>query len=252
MDDSSIAVTIEYPRVAQEHRLHDLAEKVGADMVPLLDEPSFFGLDATSYAKALVDQLADERRPVCLVVAVCLAAPIGHEVVRLLTELRGVAPVLVVLDGTPVDVADFVTAYHIAIEGYGGRPSQARVTVTGADLTNSPKRILSQIRDELVDLATEQLLGGARYGDRVSPMVDRVVTVSMAWLCQVIAAHNTEFPAWAGEVVLGTSDEATFHAEWPGARRTREVEVGGRSEDFATNPAVLRLIADEMPAARRR
>jgi hypothetical protein len=252
MDASSIAVTIEYPRVRQERRLHDLADEVGADMVPLLDEPAFFGLDATSYAKALVEQLTDERRSVRLVVAVCLAAPIGHEVARLLTELRGVAPVLVVLDGTPVDVADFVTAYHIAIEGYGGRPSQARVTVTGTDLTNSPKRILSEIRAELIDLATEQLLGGSRHGDLVSPVVDRVVNVSMAWLCQVIAAHNTEFHAWEGDVVLGTSDEATFHAEWPGARRTREVAVGGLSEDFATNPQVLRLIADEMAAACRR
>jgi hypothetical protein len=245
-----IAVTIEYARVTQNDRIHHLADQVGFDIVPLLTRPLPTDADAESYAADLVRKLDGDDRSVGLVIAVCLAAPIGHEVARLLSQ-RGVVPTFVPMDGAPVKASDVIAAYQSAASGYGGQTRQAGVMVTESRLQEQPTDLLAAIRDELAESATAELRKASSRVDLVAPMAGEIVNVSIDWIGHLVAAHNAAFTAWDGEVVLATSDQTGFLGPWPGARCTRRVAVGGTSADLARNPLVCALLADEMASWSR-
>jgi len=243
-----IAVTIEYPRVEHPVRLEQLADRLGFPVVPLLAKPFPADLDAESYAAALVRSLDGDDRPVGLVVAVCTAAPIGHEVARLVSGRQGSAPTLVALDGAPIRPFDVIKAYEEAVAAYAGPQRRPSVSVTETGLRQRPEQLLAAIEAEFSDAATEALRARSLRAQSIAQIVRDTVGTSMAWLRHLVAAHNAAFHPWTGEVVLATSDEAYFLRDWPGAARTRQVAIGGRSNELVGHPRIPSFRATERAA----
>ncbi|HMC71994.1 MAG TPA: hypothetical protein VKJ07_22750 [Mycobacteriales bacterium] len=248
MSSAPIAVTIEYPRVEHPVRLEHLVVRLGFPVVPLLVHPFPTELDAESYAATLVRRLDGDERPVGLVVAVCLAAPIGHEVARLVTGRQGFAPTLVALDGAPVRPFDVIKAYEDTVAAYGGPDCRPRVSVTETALRQRPEQLLADIEEEFVDAATAALRERSVRAGTAAPIVRDTVGTSMAWLRHLVAGHNAAFPPWDGQVVLATSDEAYFLRDWPNAARTRRVAIGGRSNELVGHPTIPSFLTAEMAA----
>lgn len=74
---------------------------------------------------------------------------------------------------------------------------------------------------------------GVEFGTTsvVREIVEDYVEVSMNWLRHLVAADNTAFMPWSGEVVQVQSRGSTFDGSWPGATVTRIVRVdSGRAD----------------------
>ena len=251
MTYAPIAVTIEYTRTRHSARIHHLAERLGFDIVPLLNKPMPMSLDAKTYAADLLRGLDGDERPVGLVVAFCFGSPIGHEVVRLLSERLARAPRYVSLDGAPVTAQQVALAYAEMVAAYGTGDHRPRVTVTGEALRDRPAELVADVRAELTELATARFRKVSQQPERAARMVDEVVQVSVEWIGHLVAGHNAAFPPLEGEVVLVTSAETAFPGPWPGAANTRRIGVDCPAADLVGRPEVARVLAEEMAIAAK-
>ncbi|WP_158841382.1 hypothetical protein [Saccharothrix deserti] len=211
----------------------------------LLKDPPPRRTDAASYAAELVSGFTDTR-PVQVVMALCMAAPIGLEVVRLFAERDGRPPVFLALDGAPCTVEHVADAYRATIERYRAGDRPGRVEFTADRLRSCPDEVVADITAELTELASAKLLGDPRHADVVAPMVAEVVTVSVDWLVHLIAAHNSDFPAWQGETIIVTSNETPFGGTWPRVPQARVVPLDCSADDLIGADAVTALLVEHV------
>lgn len=240
----STAVTVQYPGFESELRIHELPVGPDLELVPLLTDPPPQRTDARSYASDLVDRLDPARSPVEAVIAWCTASAIGLEVARLLAERTGTAPVLIALDGTVCTAQHVEQAYQKALGRYGNA-GQAAVSLTAAELRSQPAATVAAMRAELTGYASARLLTDPDDPDQaelIAPMVEEVVEVSLDWLIQLIAAHNTEHLPWDGEVIVVTSAQTPFGGSWPNLAGLEVVALDCPAEELIGAPAVAELL----------
>ena len=243
-----IVLTLDYPGAGERSRLADLAGQApGVELIPLLGGTLPRGLTAVSYAEELLDRWTAPDRRVGAVLTYCMAAPIGHEVARLVGAQQGWHPTFLAIDGSPCPAWFVAEVFRDMVRG----PAPADPGSTGAEITEAQLRedsagVVSRMERELTERATRNLIEEFGDGVVVADIVRNFTDLSMDWLTHLVAAHNAPFSPWDGQAILLASREAPFQDRWPGVRTSRTVRLDCAREDVIGHPDVRRHLLDAL------
>lgn len=234
-------LVLDYPGRRREGRIRDLdLERFGWRVRHLVEPPLRGESNAAGYAERLLDRrgsFPDTRA----VLAYCTGAAVAQQIAN---RLDSVVP-LVLFDGTPVTPALIVRDFAAAMSQVGGRaaPDAAAQMFDPSTLATRPADVLTWMRDELVDCAAAALRADGVPETQVSDFTAEICGVYLDWLQFLLAAHNTDWPKWGGDVVHIVSD-GHVPVDWPGAERTEVHRVASTTVDLLRHPAAQAALVD--------
>jgi hypothetical protein len=218
-------------------------------------------LYAAAYARHLISRAQVDPSRLSGILAYCAAGSIAHEAAALVAEVAPAPPHLILFDSGPCRPAAVESELRATLERYGGRRLAAvlddpdnQALLRGGALRDRPDRLVGTLEAALTRFAVDTYLADAGDGQDTDDVVAPVVGHFLDWLSYLVAAHNSDFPAWAGDVLHVVSRDHPYRADWPGARSTRAVittcaaDALLRSDD--ARAAVLAQLSDDSITTR--
>lgn len=248
MDRNGVVLVLDYPGRRAEAPVSSLdLQASGYTVRHLLEPPHVRELTARAYAERLLDRYGPFPR-VRAVLAYCMAGPIAQEVAALLGAANGVGPPLVLFDGEPATVEDIAGQYRAAGANLG-----ALLNLDEADWTpppafddsllrDDPAEAVRRIRRGLLDLGGRAVTRGSDDPDAARADAEAVTEFYLDWLCHLVAAHNSSWPAWGGPAVQIVSRDQPCPPQWPGAAQTRTIRVQASRVELLSHPEVADVV----------
>ncbi|WP_173161091.1 hypothetical protein [Phytohabitans suffuscus] len=202
-------------------------------------------MTAAEYAAGVLEQHGSLGAEVAAVLAYCMAAPVAQEMAAAITG-SGHTPVpMILFDGEPATAAAVEAGYQVAATQLSARvgasESAARRTLVldPALLADRPDDAVHRMRQTLVEMGMTAL--SADDAEAAADIADQLADFYLDWLVQLVAAHNTSWPAWGGDVLHIASRDHRFTGGWPGAGSTRVWRVDAPRAALLARPETKRL-----------
>ena len=250
---SGTLLVLDYPGRRPEGRIRDLdLEAAGWQVCHLADPPVRGAGSAAAYAQRLLERAGPFPDAVA-VLAYCTGAAIAQEVAA---RLDALVP-LVLFDGTPVTARLVARDFRAALMqvGWSPPPDLGAGVLEPDRLAAQPDDAVTWMREQLHSCAAAALRRDGVPEDRLAEFTSDIGGVYLDWLEFLVAAHNTDWPFWGGDVVHIVSDGHEPAADWPGAERTEVHRMQCTGVDLirapAVRPRVARLPRRVVPRRRR-
>lgn len=228
-DGHRLLLVVDYPGRREEARIADLQlEGRGFDVRYLMNAAVPELTEAAAYARELLSRHDLTTSTPDAVLAYCMAAPLGQEIAALLSRTSPVP--LILFDGEPSTAEAVQEQYRLARQQLAMHtPAQAdehdpTTTIDDARLAARPNEILTSLRQTLVRLGT-RTFSSQVADDEAAQTAGALAEHFMRWLTYLVAAHNTTWPSWGGQVLHVVSATHHYAAGWPGAGSTQVVPV---------------------------
>lgn len=235
-----VLLVVDYPGRREESRVANLRlESAGWDVRHLLDKPSGWELTGADYAGRLIERHGPFGPDVAAVLAYCMAAPIAQEIAAALSGAAGRPLPLVLFDGEPSTGEAVERELGVARAQLGGSRKTPDFSTTL--LETRPAECVERMRHGLVRLAADPLRADGADDEEVAQEAEQVAAFYLDWLVYLVAARNTSWPGWRGEVCHIVSRTHLFTRPWPGARVTRLHRVDSGRNELLDHPHTREL-----------
>ncbi|WP_282082574.1 hypothetical protein [Streptomyces tendae] len=255
---SEVLLVLDFPGRRDEARISDLRlEEAGWKTEYLMSPPHSRAVRAREYATALAARYTGQAPRAVL--AYCMAASLAQELAALISPPGNPVP-LFLYDGEPAHPAALrkavrtVTAQVSGEDGAG--PDGLDALLDDAVLTQRP--------EHAVDLIERHVVRSAAGFFRLEGFDDEMATDAattacgfyLDWLAHLVAAQNTDWPGWGGEVQHIRTPGHRATTEWPGAAVTEnhvvDTDRNGLLVDPRTRDLTLSLLGPMVQDGKRR
>lgn len=240
-----VVLALDYPGRRDESRIRDLdLEAEGWQVRYLLAAPFPQALTSSGYAESLLRGQDLDGTDVAAVLAYCSGAPIAQDLVT--SHLGGIERVpLVLFDGEPSLLSGLrrdaaAAGAQLSVDSRA-RPACPAETFTDDQLSRDPDGCVAQLREWLVELGVRAMRAdGADESEARSAATD-IACFYLDYLVFLVAAHNTEWPAFDGDLLHVVSRGHPFTKQWPGSSSTRLRQVDCGRNDLLGHPGAREI-----------
>ena len=238
MDSAQRLLVLDYPGRRVESRIGDLdLPAAGWRVEDLLAGPLTRQLHARDFAARLDERRGPFGADVTAILAYCSAAPIAQELAMLMGARRRAAVPLLLFDGEPSPPENLTRDFGYAAADLCGVSTVDAVpggvaTLTSAALSAQPARCVELMRARLVELATAAFHADGADVAEAAEAGAASAELYLDWLVYLVAAHNTSWPDWGGEVCHIASREHPHTPAWPGSATTTLHRVDSSRNDL--------------------